>query len=150
MDHWRWPWGNRGKGQPVWNILNWWYWEKQKHIKTKSQQTKNVLIATCRLLRKTDRDWQNEVNHMKMWKSSFENMMIIKSWYHKRWSYNDNMMIDDHHVRTGRRWTRKSWCAIFPRKGLWAMGRKDNGPLLDRDASNCKKMQKIAAKYPKI
>ena len=29
------------------------------------------------------------------------------------------------------------------------MGGKDNGPLLDRDASNCKKMQKITAKYPK-
>ena len=29
------------------------------------------------------------------------------------------------------------------------MGGKDNGPLLDQDASNCKKMQKITAKYPK-
>ena len=87
--------------------------------------------------------------------SSYENVKIFI------WKYDDHqimishMMIklaqyDDHHVRTGRRWTRKSWCAIFPRKGLWAMGGKDNGPLLDRDASNCKKMQKIAAKYPKI
>ena len=62
------------------------YWtgdvEKNKNTKNKISVEQNVLIVPCLLLRKTDRDWQNEVHHMKMWQSSFENKMIIKSWYH--------------------------------------------------------------------